>query len=435
MKTLIWFQALAFAKLQGRAIRREGWQRWIVYRHYGWYSVEWSAGAEAWRPVLNRDLTKADYEAHDWTTMPWENGPLPACCPTDQPARQAGNATGGSQSWGPRENCGGLALAISGGPTGGGAGGPARPVLDSWSIRTRAEVAPFSSGIAMGMLSGGGPLGFTRFPPGYSGAVEAVFNFSPGERAIRGYVWLQTEDAPTGNMEAPFDFAVDGISKLEGAFGPVRPYPRAGGAGTTPADSLAVYQAGYVFENDPDSGAGLGSEGQPAGALAHLPLQPGTFINARIDLVHPAGPRWSYLVSRTLPGWVREPVVITFVTVYTPEPGGTYPTPGLDGIIDTEDDETAACYTGSGPSVVALAVTVTVTGGKAGTDGTLQLKIDGVVVSTLVGRSTAFTTETMPYVSGEEHTCEARWTQPEDEYGPAWDATESTTVAMSPLCP
>lgn len=424
-------QADAFALLQGRAVRREAWRRWRVYRHHGWYSVEWTAeGLEVWRPVLNRDMTKADYEQHDFTTELWEGGTLPACCPTDQPSKLPGNATGGAGSYGSRDDCGGLSLAIFTGSTGeGGSSGFALPVLDSIDIVARAERAPYPSGITTGRLVSGGPLGYLTFPTDYLGAVELAFRFVGGDIG-RVYVWLQVGAAPTGSMAPPYAFEVDGISALPDAFGPVRAFA----VGAIDLFGGSAWEAGDEYVNE----AGFISTpalGEPRLAFAHLPLQPGDVIHVRLDAIVTGAGRLSYLSTHTLPDWIEEPKVLTFGAAWSVEPDGSYIDPGPDMTLDTEDDVVVACWIGGGAGSMDLNVTVTMTGGKP-VMGLLTLKIDGVaVVTNSTTRGANGSATIAVYDPDVEHTYEATWTAPADEYGPAVTYTDGGSIFQAPTCP
>src|SRR5689334_13969177 len=107
MKNLNWFQARELGRLQRRAIGREGWRKWILFRYYLWIVSETDAdtGIETRRVVNALDFRDSEFLAKDWTDEPWEGGTTPPC--TTLPPATEIPATPGAGTWTTTDRCGG----------------------------------------------------------------------------------------------------------------------------------------------------------------------------------------------------------------------------------------------------------------------------------------------------------------------------------------
>ncbi|HEV7405147.1 MAG TPA: hypothetical protein VGO11_19545 [Chthoniobacteraceae bacterium] len=421
-----WPEAEILGK-NGWAVRRRNWRQWLVFRGHGWEFVSWVGDQEQWRVPQATDMTDEEYLAKDYVTEPWEDGTRPACSrpgtPDDLPAVAA--------SYGPPEACG-LGL-ILGDESGGGSLVPLSPAPVLEYLLVSASLGAASPGVSVSTI------GFTVVPPGFLGGVQLDFEFSDrhdvGNIPIGYFCWVRVGTAPTGAMGTPL--IAGPASALPGAYGPVVPgYVR---DGITPGLGYTVQKS--AGNNTPlllDRGS---VQGAPAGAFCSIPLQPEDVIYARLDAYMLDGTLYTYYASTTIGPWAVQPVVMTFAPTLDPPAGAERTSLGDDGVADeTEDppghdDVYLSCYV-SEPPEIHLTVSVTATGGKAGSAIVLTLKIDDVD-QTLTGPTDNVWSNSAPVVVtlGSTHTYEATWTQAEDERGPEVTHTESGSITIPSLCP
>lgn len=120
MKGLNWFQARSLATRERRAIRREGWEHWILYRSKLWLLSEQKPAGESRRVTTTNDFRDSEFLAKDWTDEPWPGGSKPPCTNEKPSIKVPTNDRGGSGLFTLSDFCGGA----------GEGGGVLPPALD-----------------------------------------------------------------------------------------------------------------------------------------------------------------------------------------------------------------------------------------------------------------------------------------------------------------
>jgi len=70
-KNLLWHPAKNLA-LQGHAIRRDAWRKWLVPSKVIWFIVRTDSGGDQLKYVVPQtEFTDKEFLAHDWTDEPW----------------------------------------------------------------------------------------------------------------------------------------------------------------------------------------------------------------------------------------------------------------------------------------------------------------------------------------------------------------------------
>lgn len=85
MKNLTWFEARALARLT-RAVRREQWRKWLLWRSYVWMIHEVIEGVESLRVARAEDFGAGEFLAKDWTDEVRTDGSRPPCTAADEVA-------------------------------------------------------------------------------------------------------------------------------------------------------------------------------------------------------------------------------------------------------------------------------------------------------------------------------------------------------------
>ena len=84
MTGLNWFQARDLGEV-GYAIRRIGWDFWLIYRLNVWLRVSYVDGAEVLSVVKATEFGANEFLAKDYTLLPGENMTTPPCARQDLP--------------------------------------------------------------------------------------------------------------------------------------------------------------------------------------------------------------------------------------------------------------------------------------------------------------------------------------------------------------
>ena len=101
MKNLTWFQARDLAISEGRAIRREGWTYWLLYRGFLWLvsTTDATTQLETRRVATADDFRDSEFLAKDWTDELFTSGSYPPCTTPGPATALAPSTSGASGAW------------------------------------------------------------------------------------------------------------------------------------------------------------------------------------------------------------------------------------------------------------------------------------------------------------------------------------------------
>jgi hypothetical protein len=273
MKSLTWFQARELARVERRAVRREGWRHWVLYRFYLWLVSELAEdGSERRRVVTALDFRDSEFLAKDWTDEPWEGGTTPPC--TTLPPATAIPPGVGAGVFTDTDRCGGD-----------GQGGLVPPVIPPGGDGTTGGATGVEATIRTLSLVTGRPLlvpdgsGCWITPPATYGVAILCRLGAQVQPGGDFWAWFSNTGANLG-----VDVALGGAIAGASAYGPQRHNPGTFSPAYDWAADWGVYDGRFVI--DPASG--------------HTALTfPGfaSTITARVDYLSPAGQRSSALAT------------------------------------------------------------------------------------------------------------------------------------------
>jgi hypothetical protein len=262
MKALNWFQARGLARLQRRAIRREGWEKWLLYRFKVWLISETVAGLERRRVARAEDFRDSEFLAKDWTDEPWEGATTPPCTTLPPAPALPGNDTGGAGVWTIDERCGGD-----------GEGGNVPPiVVQEDLIELEAQIFPVdNSDNPLVPDGGGGTCWVGAIPAAYIFVAVRLGPGIPAEELGGDYVFYLSETGADLSGSFAWGELIAGVTRY--LFSP---------SGQGPGDIAEHFDASWDAAGWPNFAA-------PATNLDPIAIAAGATITARIDYRAPSG--------------------------------------------------------------------------------------------------------------------------------------------------
>lgn len=272
MKALEWFQARALARMERRAIRREGWEKWLLYRSRCWLIYEVVLGIELLRVVRTTDFTDLEFLAKDWTDELWEGGTRPPCTNASESTGIPGNDSGGAGTWTETAFCGGA-----------GEGGTPRPTVISPELLTlEAQIFPLTGAEAPLVPDGGGGTCWVGAVP--AEFVAVMVRLGPGiPESERGgaYQFYLSETGAALNAVIGWGDPIPGITRH--LFAPNSGY----GPGTIMDDFFDATWDGAMWPN----------YNAPSSNLDPISIAAGATLTARVDYLSPSGKVYTAFTS------------------------------------------------------------------------------------------------------------------------------------------
>lgn len=195
MTGLSWFPARDLA-LEGRAIRRSGWEKWLLYRFKLWLISETDplTALEARRVATTTDFRDSEFLAKDWTDEPWKGGSYPPCTVPGPALALAANGSGGAGAWT-------LAADMCGGS---GEGGGVPPVISPPDPPAPADEIEIAATMTAEAAELGGPFATPLSSPPSSYALRIDWSI-PVDSVAKGDMafWASSTGLDFATVTAP----------------------------------------------------------------------------------------------------------------------------------------------------------------------------------------------------------------------------------------